>query len=118
MEGLVPISCDELMSIVACCKSTIENYDGKRDIITKGKRFCFKKFKYVEFDILQKPRFMYYPNANIKKLKMLEDIAYNVSCDSYLNSNDKCIFLPISLHQELYHLYYESDDFQPDIFLQ
>lgn len=113
-KSFAHISPEMLILICDTCIEEHTNFKGDKVPIYKEKEFSFLKLRFVEYDVMDYPRWATRNCGLITRLKNLRGIALAVLVDDGVT--DKDIRLTETTYSELLKMYHKSDDFEPYVF--
>lgn len=108
------ISPESLISICNYCIKEHQEYTGDKVSIYKEKEFSFLKLRFVEYDVMDYPRWAMRGCGLITRLNNLKSIAMAVQADGGLDDSD--IRLTETTYTQLLKMYNKAEDFEPHIF--
>lgn len=108
------ISPESLISLCNYCIKEHQEYTGDKVSIYKEKEFSFLKLRFVEYDVMDYPRWAMRGCGLITRLEGLRGLALAVQADTQLVDND--IRLTETTYIQLLKMSNKSEDFEPYVF--
>lgn len=113
-KSFAHISPNRLIDICNHCIEQHKGYTGSEVPTYKRREFSFLKLKFVEYNVIDYPRWAYRDCGLITRLEDLKSIALAVVEDDSLI--DKDIQLTETTYSELLKMYNKSEKFEPFVF--
>lgn len=108
------ISPESLISLCDYCIKEYQEYTGDKVSIYKEKEFSFLRLRFVEYDVMDYPRWAMRGCGLITRLNNLKSIAIAVQADKGLVDND--IRLTETTYTQLLKMCNKEYDFEPYVF--
>lgn len=108
------ISPESLINLCDYCIKEHQEYTGDKVSIYKEKEFSFLRLRFVEYDVMDYPRWAMRGCGLITRLNNLKSIAIAVQNDEQLVDND--IRLTETTYTQLLKMCNKEDDFEPYVF--
>ena len=108
------ISPESLINLCDYCIKEHQEYTGDKVSIYKDKEFSFLRLRFVEYDVMDYPRWAMRGCGLITRLNNLKSIAIAVQNDEQLVDND--IRLTETTYTQLLKMCNKEDDFEPYVF--
>ena len=108
------ISPESLINLCDYCIKEHQDYTGDKVSIYKEREFSFLKLRFVEYDVMDYPRWAMRGCGLIARLNNLKSIAIAVQNDEQLVDNG--IRLTETTYTQLLKMYSKDESFEPYVF--